>query len=98
MRTPLNGKIRLNRRQWFATSSAGVSLAAMTPKSIRAAVATEALNVQPPHHLPTAKHVVILYMSGGYSHVDSFDPKPRLLRDHGTSLGMEQETAVSGQP
>ena len=50
-------------------------------------------------HLPArAKQVIVLYMSGGYSHVDSFDPKPRLLRDHGTSLGMEQETAGSGQP
>jgi hypothetical protein len=50
-------------------------------------------------HLPArAKQVIVLYMSGGYSHVDSFDPKPRLLRDHDTSLGMEQETAVSGQP
>jgi len=98
MRTPLNGKIRLNRRQWFATSSAGVSLAAMTPKSIRAAVATEALNVQPPHHLPTAKHVVILYMSGGYSHVDTFDPKPRLTRDHDHSIGLEDVPQAVGFP
>ncbi len=30
------------------------------------------------HHPAQAKHVIFCYMSGGVSHVDSFDPKPRL--------------------
>jgi len=30
-----------------------------------------------------AKRVIFLYMSGGVSHVDTFDPKPRLTADHG---------------
>src|SRR3954471_8277505 len=30
-----------------------------------------------------AKRVIFLYMSGGVSHVDSFDPKPKLFSDHG---------------
>lgn len=29
-----------------------------------------------------AKQVIFLYMSGGASHVDTFDPKPRLRADH----------------
>ncbi len=33
-----------------------------------------------------AKHVIFLYMSGGVSQVDSFDPKPRLDRDHGKPM------------
>jgi len=33
-----------------------------------------------------AKRVIFLYMSGGISHVDSFDPKPRLLADHGKEI------------
>ena len=36
-----------------------------------------------PHFAPRAKRVILLYMSGGVSHVDSFDPKPRLVADHG---------------
>ena len=28
-------------------------------------------------------------MSGGYSHVDTFDPKPRLAAEHDTSIGYE---------
>ena len=32
------------------------------------------------HHTPTAKNVIFLYMAGGPSHVDTFDPKPELNR------------------
>ena len=46
-----------------------------------------------PHFRPKAKHVIVLYMSGGYSHVDTFDPKPRLSHDHDTSIGPELERA-----
>ena len=49
------------------------------------------------HHRPSARHVIVLYMSGGYSHVDTFDPKPRLTRDHDVSIGMEDKSAA-GQP
>ena len=37
---------------------------------------------------PRAKSVIYLYMSGGPSHLDTFDPKPRLLRDHGKPMPM----------
>lgn len=36
-----------------------------------------------PHFLPKAKSVIFLYMDGGVSQVDSFDPKPRLIKEHG---------------
>jgi hypothetical protein len=36
-----------------------------------------------PHFPARAKAVIFLFMSGGVSHVDSFDPKPRLVADHG---------------
>ena len=51
-----------------------------------------------PHHRPQAKHVIMLYMSGGYSHVDTFDPKPELTKRHDQSIGNENKAAVSGQP
>jgi hypothetical protein len=41
----------------------------------------------PPALTRPAKHVIVLYMSGGFSHVDTFDPKSRLLRDHDLSIG-----------
>src|SRR5688572_23978069 len=36
-----------------------------------------------PHFRPRAKNVIFLFMDGGPSQVDTFDPKPRLERDHG---------------
>jgi hypothetical protein len=36
-----------------------------------------------PHHPPRAKRIIFLFMQGGVSHVDSFDYKPRLLKDDG---------------
>ena len=38
------------------------------------------------HHAPKAKHIIFLYMSGGVSHVDSFDPKPALKKLHGKPM------------
>ena len=35
-----------------------------------------------PMFQPKAKRVIFLYMSGGVSHVDTFDPKPKLQADH----------------
>src|SRR3954462_6485264 len=38
---------------------------------------------RPPHFAPRAKAVISLFMHGGPSHVDLFDPKPELAKDHG---------------
>ena len=41
---------------------------------------------QPPHFAPRAKRIIFLFMHGGPSHVDLFDPKPQLTRDDGKTL------------
>jgi hypothetical protein len=38
------------------------------------------------HHTAKAKHVIFLFMNGGLSQVDSFDPKPMLAKYHGQPL------------
>jgi hypothetical protein len=38
------------------------------------------------HHPARAKHVIFLFMNGGLSQVDSFDPKPMLAKFHGQPL------------
>src|SRR5574339_1239337 len=38
------------------------------------------------HHAAKAKHVIFLFMNGGLSQVDSFDPKPALEKYHGQPL------------
>jgi Protein of unknown function (DUF1501) len=42
-----------------------------------------------PHFPARAKSVIFLFMSGGVSHVDSFDPKPRLVADHGKQIVLD---------
>ena len=39
-----------------------------------------------PHHAARAKRIIFLFMSGGPSQVDTFDPKPLLTRDDGKPL------------
>ena len=39
-----------------------------------------------PHHPPKAKRVIFLFMSGAPSQLDLFDPKPMLVKKHGTEL------------
>ena len=41
-------------------------------------VELDPLSPQPSHFAGRAKRVIFLHMSGGVSHVDTFDPKPRL--------------------
>src|SRR5437764_550469 len=43
-----------------------------------------------PHVAPRAKRIVFLFMKGGPSHVDTFDPKPLLQRDDGKPYPYEQ--------
>ncbi|MBS0205572.1 MAG: DUF1501 domain-containing protein [Planctomycetes bacterium] len=44
-----------------------------------------------PTHFPArAKRVIFLFMSGGVSHVDSWDPKPRLFADAGKTIPVNE--------
>jgi hypothetical protein len=51
--------------------------------------ATGPLAPKKPHFKPRAKSVIFLYMSGGVSHVDTFDPRPKLTADHGKSVTLD---------
>src|SRR4029077_4678646 len=56
-------------------STSGLPTAPLTPRAT--------------HHAPRAKNVIMLYMDGGPSQVDTFDPKPRLDREHGERIKMK---------
>ena len=43
-----------------------------------------------PHFAARARRIIFLFMSGGPSQVDTFDPKPLLTRDHGKPLPFEK--------
>src|SRR5438876_1224863 len=44
---------------------------------------------RPPHYKARAKSVIFLFMDGGPSQVDTFDPKPRLAKEHGQPIRMK---------
>ena len=47
------------------------------------------------HHRPRAKRVIFLFMQGGVSHVDSYDYKPRLFRDHDRVIDVADARSVA---
>lgn len=49
---------------------------------------------QAPHFAPKAKSVIFLFMDGGPSQIDTFDPKPRLIRDNGKPIPIKTPTTV----
>src|SRR5215475_2159717 len=54
---------------------------------------------KPPHFAPRAKRVISLFMSGGVSHVDTFDPKPALDKYAGQPLTGKGDVVVrQGNP
>ncbi len=54
-----------------------------------AADADDPLAERATHFAPRAKRIIFLYMDGGPSQVDTFDPKPRLDREDGQPIGMK---------
>jgi hypothetical protein len=44
------------------------------------------LNAKPPHFPAKAKHVIFLFLNGGVSQVDTFDPKPALIKHDGEPM------------
>lgn len=63
-----------------------------------AAPSADPLAPKPPHFQPRAKRVIFLNMSGGASHVDSFDYKPRLIADHNKSFIVPEKMLAAFAP
>src|SRR5690606_15331086 len=82
-----------SRREFLARAASGfgsVALAALAADPAFGAMSgdrrTNPLAPQSTHHVPRAKNVIFLFMDGGVSQVDSFDPKPRLDRENGQDI------------
>ena len=83
---------RHSRRDWLKRSACGfghLALLGLTTQNARAANSDSAaspISPKSPHFPARAKRVVFLFMHGGVSHVDSFDPKPKLAEMNGQPL------------
>src|SRR5262249_27977014 len=53
---------------------------------------------KPSHFQAKAKSVIFLFMYGGVSHVDTFDPKPDLTRHHGKPMNKGKVDVFFGNP
>ncbi len=78
----------LNRREFLKTASGGfgaIALAGLLNDEAKAE-AIDPLASRAGHFPAKAERVIFLYSTGGVSHVDTFDRKPKLIADHGKSI------------
>src|ERR1700735_4138481 len=91
-------RTRPTRRDVLARAGTGFGLLALADLLARQSQgaapepsrATNPYAVRAPHHSATAKRCIFLYMPGGPSHIDLFDPKPKVAAMNGRPLPFEK--------
>ncbi len=80
----------MHRREFLTDLGMGFTGVALAAMLARDGYASPEANWQPPtgapHFAPKAKSVIWLFMNGGVSHMESFDPKPMLTQYAGKSI------------
>ena len=88
--------LAFSRREMLARTGTGLGLlglAGVLAPELRAADATASpLAPKKPHYPAKAKHVIHLFMNGGPSQVDTFDPKPELTKQNGKKVTTAKAT------
>src|SRR6059036_3489335 len=74
----------MTRRDLLSKAGRGFGMVALS--GLLEAATTNPLAPKSPHAPAKAKSVIYLFMHGGVSHVDTFDPKPELTRRSGQPL------------
>ncbi|HWC90783.1 MAG TPA: DUF1501 domain-containing protein, partial [Pirellulales bacterium] len=91
-----------SRRAMLRSAAGGfgsLALAGMLSDLARgeAAARPDPLAPKPPQFPARAKSVIFLYMTGGVSHVDTFDSKPKLLADAGKTITVDNWQGKRGE-
>ena len=81
-----------SRRAFLERSSAGFGMLALAGMLGRK---SQAANGNGLHFAPKARSVIMCFMDGGPSHVDTFDPKPMLAQKQGEKIGESQVSTRS---
>src|SRR3989304_1780938 len=79
--------LEMPRRLWLQSAACGfggVALAHLLSTAARGA--QRSLEAAPPQHTPRARRVIFLFMAGGPSQLDLFDPKPFIAAKHGQRI------------
>lgn len=91
-----------SRRDWLSRMGGGIgslALADILQRQAASAASVSPLAAKAPHFPPKAKAVISIFCYGGVSQVDTFDPKPLLLKRQGDAMTGVGEVAVSqGHP
>ncbi|MEP6756600.1 MAG: DUF1501 domain-containing protein [Chthonomonadales bacterium] len=90
----------LTRRDLLRQSSVGfgsLALASLLTGEAAASLPALPLAAKQPMYPARAKRVIFVFLHGGPSQVDTFDPKPILTRDHGKPLPFSKPRIVSGE-
>ncbi len=94
----MNESCLRTRRAFFNTAASGIGGAALASllaaESHAAPSPPDPLAPKPPHFPAKAKHCIFLFMAGAPSHIDLFDPKPKLNELHGQPLPKEMTENV----
>ena len=85
----------MTRREMLSLCSNGFGslalLGLMGSKAFGNVISDAPMMPRLPHLIPKAKNIIFLYMDGGVSHVDTFDPKPLLAKENGQPFKMKIE-------
>lgn len=91
---------RLSRREIFQYAAGGfasIALAGILTEQASSQTPADPLAPRSPHFRARAKRVIFLYMTGGVSHVDTFDPKPQLFARHGQTITVDNWQGRRGE-
>src|SRR5919202_4370829 len=75
----------MNRRDLLKMMGAGFGMVGLS-SVLNAELTSNPLAPKAPHFAPKAKRVIYLFLNGGPSQVDTFDPKPMLDKYHGKPM------------
>lgn len=90
-----------SRRSFLQScTAAGVGALSLRGRLQTAAAAGELRSVIPagPHYPPRARRLIFVFLTGGMSHVDTFDPKPLLARDKGKIVNAAELRGIARHP
>jgi hypothetical protein len=83
-----------NRRELLQSASTGFGWLALAGLLADEAQAEEQSQLPQPHFTPKVRSVILCFMDGGPSHVDTFDPKPMLKKYEGQAVGKHSTNAL----
>src|SRR6516165_8171326 len=88
--TICKNSLHLSRRRFLTSTAGGIGYLALAEllrqDGLLAKESVDPLAARPGHYLPKAKNCICIYLEGGPSQMDLFDPKPKLSELAGQKL------------